>query len=656
MLVQRASRVVGCWALVVVVVMLVVRPAGAEEDSLHRDVRERQGGDALPLSSLEVPVVSVGGVPFVWPALDAVLYADPGAASFRAALERWQKGERDTPALPPPASDAIAALFLAADIAFLQAGGADELWTVSEAYERALRIAPDFADAARAHFQLGHVRLALALAPEAGASFLTVERRFPASPLVLDAKLGRAAALRQRRRPAEARQLVDEVLAQGRGDVLCRARLEEARQERVVATPGTAAAAFTRLAEKCPALLTDAAVLADHAETLAAAGDLERARALLAAPRAGEPDPRLQLLTGALAADAGQARVEYERVRQQVGAAAPALEAEMRLILLDAADDPGKAASRLAALAARPGPVALRALVLGEAAEAKARAGRFDEALALLDRAAHLGPEGRTQADGRRGEMLGRWIATLDAAGDAIGIVIVYAAHRTDLDSRAAPEDRIAIARALGGLGLHAPAAALLARDQTHAMQPGIALALAEAALAVGEIEDARAAARRVAAAEVPKELSSRLHVVAARAALAAGDLDEAASEAAEVDDVTLRSEVAAALLPREAAQASALLQPVLGPDTTPPVRALLTAGAAASAERAWEVAAASYARALAGGAVGDEAVEAAAGLLRARLERTEAAPEAWATLGSAERDPVVRRVARAFAAEAHAP
>src|SRR5207249_3173316 len=238
------------------------------------------------------------------------------------------------------------------------AGAGDYLAAVT-GYERALREAPDFPDAARGRFMLGQANLLLGFGPEAGAAFADLVRHDPQSPLAGDARLGQAAALRLRRRPTEARRLLDAVLAEASGALLCRARGEEVAEARAAGSPAEAARAYRRLVAVCPAALQDPVTRGDYAEALAAAGDTAE------------------------------------------------------------------------------------------------RAGRFEEALGLLERAATLGPEGAAQADGRRAEILGRWVAALGGADDAAGVAAVYAAYATDIDAAAAPEDALAIARALGRLGLH---------------------------------------------------------------------------------------------------------------------------------------------------------------------------------------------------------
>src|SRR6266567_7465939 len=131
---------------------------------------------------------------------------------------RWVRGAAAPDAGVRAEPRSAAALFLAADLTLLRAAaGGGDYESAATAYERALREAPDFADAARAWFLLGQAELALGFTPEAGAAFRELVRRFPASPLLDDARLGQAAALRLRRRPREARRIVEAVLAHACG-------------------------------------------------------------------------------------------------------------------------------------------------------------------------------------------------------------------------------------------------------------------------------------------------------------------------------------------------------------------------------------------------------------------------------------------------------
>src|SRR5207245_9242972 len=139
-------------------------------------------------------------------------------------------------------------------------------------------------------------------------------RRSPTGPLLDDARLGQAAALRLRHRPGEARRIVEGVLARASGPARCRAEREAAAEVRAADTPAAAADAYRRVADTCPELLAHPGFPLDYAETLALAGDADGARRVLAdAGRTGRaPDERarLQLRAGPLAADAAGARGE----------------------------------------------------------------------------------------------------------------------------------------------------------------------------------------------------------------------------------------------------------------------------------------------------------------------------------------------------------
>jgi len=580
----------------------------------------------------EAPAVTpLGPVLFVWPALEDPLYGDADAAPWRDALARVRQSPspESTPFAEPRSA---AALYLAADLTLARAAaGGGDYEAAATAYERALREAPEFADAARGWFLLGQAELALGFAPEAGAAFRELVRRFPASPLLDDARLGQAAALRLRHRGREARRIIDVVLAQASGGVRCRAELEGAAVTRADGTPGAAAEAFRRVADGCPELLALPAFPLDYAETLALAGDADGARRMLAhagqTPRTVGDEARLHLLAGRLAPDAAGARAEYERVLARTPGPALAVEARMRLALLDAGRAPEQTVQVLADLAGARVPHALRAVVLGEAAEVAAGAGRFEQALALLARGVTLGPDGAAQAEGRRAEILSRWLGALDATGDAAGVATVYAAYATEVQESAATADRATVAHALGRLGLHRAALRLLAPRGEAAHDPAVVLTLAEETFASGDVAGARAVLGRLNTAGLPLALAERAHRLGARVALAAGDLARATAGAAAGDDLDVRAEVATALLGAgDAAGASALLQPALAAAKAPPVGALLAAAAAAAAEGAWDRAAEAYARAQAAGATAPERMLAAAGFARTARARGEPA------------------------------
>ena|SRR5438128_6037680 len=102
--------------------------------------------------------------------------------------------------------------------------------------------------------------------------------------------------------------------------------------------------------------------------------------------------------------------------------------------------------------------------------------------------------------------------------------------------------------------------------------------------------------------------LASRVRAVTARLALRAGDTQGAVAAASETTDMTVRVEIATALLdmPGRAAAASALLAPALGPGDDPPLAVLQIAAAAAAAEGAPGLASDLYRRAAHAAAAGD--------------------------------------------------
>jgi len=651
--VRRVRGAGWCGALVLVVAAAVWTARAEEDGPRARGAGEGPGSEAssLPASS----VTPLGAVLFVWPTLEEPLYGDADATPWRDVLARARHGAAPD-AGPRREPRSAAALFLAADLTLLRAAaGGGDYESAATAYERALREAPDFADAARAWFLLGQAELAVGFAPEAGAAFRELARRFPTSPLLDDARLGQAAALRLRHRLGEARRIVEGVLARASGPARCRAEREAAAEVRAADTPAAAADAYRRVAGTCPELLTHPGFPLDYAETLALAGDADGARRVLAdagrTVRAADEQARLHLLAGRLAADAAGARAEYEQALAQKPAPALAVEAKMRLALLDAERSPERTVEALTDLAATPAAHALRAVVLGEAAEVAARAGRFEQGLALLGRAAALGADGMAQAEGRRAEILARWLAALDARGDAAGVATVYAAYATEVQN-AAPADRATVAHALGRLGLHRAAVRVLAAGADGAREPAVAVTLAEETFASGDIGSARKLLVRLDPSRLRPDLAERAHALGARVALAGGDLERAAAEATAADDLGVRTLVATALLatPGGPAEASALLQPA----PAPPASTLLVAAAAAAAEGAWAAAADAYTRALAAGATPPERMLAAAGLVRIARARGEPARAAAALAAlRATDDELARRVGRALEARA---
>lgn len=627
-----------CW--LVALVLLGGGVARGEEPSqlVSSGGREAPATASPPLAGAD----TVNGIRFVWPDLDGGAYADAEAAPWRRALGRWRDG---VPRGPHPShADSPAALFLAADLAFVEASAGQAEWlAVSDAYEKALRAGPDFPDAVRAWFLLGETNLRLGFGPEATAAFQRVTRDHPSNPLALEAKLGEAAALRVRHRVADAKPLLDAVLDAASGGLRCRALEEAIAESRVTGPAADVAAGAHRLATTCPDALDRADELADYAEALAAAGEVDAARAALAERR----DPRapgaakLRLLEGTLALQAGDreaARLAYEGVLGLPAPEAVVADARVALARLDAAAHPDRAVAALTDLAARTRSVPVRAATLAAAADTAAAAGRWDEALALVAQSAELGHEAAREAETRRRDVLSRWIAALDAADDPASLVTVYAAYTTTLEELATPEDAQVVARALATFGLDESAARLLTLVAQRTGEPPVLEAFrAEETLAAGDATGARSIATRLLAGAPAADVARRARGVLARAALSAGDAAGAASVATAGVDGAVRAEVARALVAAgDAASARALVAPALATNDAP-TALLLAAGDAAAAAGAWDAASDAYGRAFAVGG-GPAHAEAAAGLVRAALARGDTSVGAR-LLGTAKAD-----------------
>jgi AMIN domain len=643
-------------------------PPGAVPVAASGGAPAAAGPDAAAAPAVPEPAFAsahqLRGATFVWPDLDAPAYVEPDATLFRRAIISWRRGR--PPESSPRASEdfSAAARALAADLLFLDAtAGRTDFWAPVSAYEGLLRSAPDFGDADRVELVLGYAYLSLELGPEAGMAFRTLERDHPDSPLVPFARLGRVAVARVKHRLADARALLDETLRGAVGGVRCRGLLEATALARADGEPTEIAGAFRALDATCPDLIDTPDLVAAFAEALAASGEPDEARRVLAAPHPAFGDDELAglvVLAGRIAADAGDvagAQAEYQLAAGMNPPAALRAEIQMRQALLSG-QRPQQIGATLESLAARPAPPAVRFVILGEASEAFARAGQYEDALAALDEMAELGHDGRMQADARRAEVLGRWIASTTEKGEDAETAVIYSAHATDVEELVAADDRIRVAGALGRLGLHAAAVRLL-RITFSALEPSpeIGVALAEQGLAAGDLEAVQLAASRLAGVPLSAEIAERLRGAVARALLIRGDVEGAAESAAQVDDLEVRAVVARALLavPGNAPRARQLVGPALA-RTDAPVRALLVAGAGAAEEADWDAAAEAYRRAL-DGASGAERVEAAAGLARAESARGDvtAAREALARARGAG-DPALARAvevaARAFAAE----
>jgi len=559
------------------------------------------------------------GARFAWPNLDAPYYADQSAAPERLALKAWRQG---TPALPAPAAYGTpATLYLAADVTYLRTLlGQDEPLAGPQAYERALRVAPAFPDAPRALVMLGFANLGIGLAPEAELAFTRVVREHRDSPYAAVAAVGRASALRARRRFDEARAALAPLGDHPPVEIACDALAERAALARASGAHDEAAPLDEQVARDCPRLGALASVIEGRADSLLALGRRADARALLAQEsQALTADEQARLLVRAaeLAHDDGDtegARRALDRVLGLRVSTALRSIAQAHLARLDGLVAPDRAVESLEHLAATAQTPASRAGIVEQIAETLADAGRFEAALARLGRTADA-DGGSMRFDARADAILARWLARLAEAGDVVGIATVYAAHRTAIDTRAQVGTTLVVADALGRVGL--PVAALrLLRLRESDDDPLLALTIAEAAVAANEPVVAHEALARVADRDLATELATRRASVGVRVAILDGDLERATGEVDDTGDPLVAQALAAAWITR---------------------------GDAAAAHESWETARAAYERARSIATDRVQRTTATAGLVSASAASEHAVPEAVDALGLLD-DPVVKQ------------
>jgi len=619
------------------VVVELVSTAGTS-DAVPAPPREARVPQPSPAASGSAPddqatalspfIALEGGARLLWPNLDDPAFAEPFARPLRDLLARW-RAEGGVPPAVPPVPGSPAAALLAADLQLLRAvDGADEPLAVLAAYESAGRMLDRHPEAPRAALMQGVVAEWLGMGPEASAAYARMLERFPEHALTPWARLGLAAALRLRRRPREAHAALDAVLATARGALRCAALRERGRIARAETDWTRAAGIFRDLARQCPDLMAEPGMLHELAETLAASGARAEARQLLVTPRlprSREEESRLDLLLGDLAYEAGDnegARAAWDRVLGRKVPPRLRLQADRRLAKLEA--DPRRQVERLLTLATEPLPADTRAELLVDAAEIRAASGATDEALALLEQAARLGPAGAARADARRAALLGETIRRLYAAQDWSGLVTLYAARTTAIRSLVGHAERRAIAEALTRLGLQSAAMELIAPLGMATAPPEARLTAAEQALAAGDVTLARTALAGLERTAIDTTLAGRAVCARARLALAEGDPVVSAN--------------ALGVCPESGALAGELARSWYARG-----EAAAQAGALDEAAQAWE-------RALAIAPEGAPRRAAALGLARLALARGDAVAAARALDEAArEASPLIRRAVAAL-------
>ena len=471
---------------------------------------DADGGRGRPASSLGIDrdaVVALerGGARFVWPDLDAPCYADPAAAVERLALKGWRQGGM-TPDAPATHTSA-AGRYLAADVTYLRTlmGQMAPLDAVA-AYDRALRAAPDFADASRALVMIGFASLRLGLAPEADTAFRRALEREPHGRYARVAQLGRAAALRERGRWDEARTALAALADPVPAGLRCEVLVERAALARATGRHDEAAPLDARIATECAAFEALPSTALARAQSLLALGRRAEARVLLASPSEAldvEARADQMLRAGELAREDGDlvaARAAFEHALGLRIGPGQRTSLRARIARLDALVSLDRGLAALEALGVGAPSAAVRADVVGVAAETLADVGRYDDALARL-----AVPDDATPAESdgmlaRADALLARWFERLAATDDVAGIVTLYAKHRTVIDTHADGATARRIANALERMALPEAAQRLLrVRDRGDDPALSAERARIEAAVAASAVPPAVDDTSRVA-------------------------------------------------------------------------------------------------------------------------------------------------------------
>ena len=587
------------------ITVALAKPVGHRVRRDGRLVAIELADDAAPAADVAAPApagrepaiaLERGGARFVWPDLDAPCYADPAAAVERLALKGWRQGGM-TPDAPANHSSA-AGRYLAADVTYLRTlmGQMEPLDAVA-AYDRALRAAPGFADAPRALVMIGFASLRLGLAPEADTAFGRALDERPGSRYAGVARIGRAAALRERARFDEAAAILAAIAEPPPAALRCDLLLERAGLARATGRHADAVALDEGLAAECGRFDALPTTAHERADSLLALGRRPEARALLTRATDGldvAAQANLLVRAAELAREDGDPNANRNALERALGlriGRGTRAGVQARLARLDALVSPARALATLDALAANAPTAAMRGDVVGLMAETLADAGRFEDALARLAVPAEATDDEADAMLVRRGAILARWFDRLAAADDPAGIVALYARHRTTVDTHASSATARRVAGALTRMALPGPALRVL-RLRDRGDDPAHRLAVVEAAIVAGEPALADDLLARLEAASLPTPLVVERARLAARLAAASGHPERVRMDPASPPDAALAGELA---------------------------RAWTARGDAAAAGEAWAVATDAYERAQALAPDGAARLLATAGLAAAR-------------------------------------
>ncbi len=340
----------------------VEAPAASSETPPPAASPDRKGaGEKLAEQPDSFPyrISRVAGVAFLWPSLDSPLYQiDEGAKRLAQELEGVVSENREAkpPAVDPAVAQTPAALYLGADLDLVRAAPTGHLLDTVAMYRRALRAAPGWPDAPRVLANIANCYVAIGFDAEALGAVREIAKRSGSDPVKSYALAVGAAIEVGGGHRKNARQLLRQLGEDKESTERCFG--EVIRGYLTVGGKNREAAKriLERLEAFCPAVVREEAAVA-----------LLRARLHL---QAGEPARTRELLEGM------EGQLASPRERRQIAWGLVAAREET--------GDLAGAEQKLGEIAAgRFGATAAGRAKL-ELAEYRARAGKADEALALL--------------------------------------------------------------------------------------------------------------------------------------------------------------------------------------------------------------------------------------------------------------------------------
>lgn len=514
-------------------------PPSASLDSERAEEKETEEPDSFPYR-----ISRVAGVGFVWPLVDSPLYQiDEEAKRLAEELRSVMSEGRQTqpPAVDPQVAQTPAALYLAADLSLVRAAPSGHLLDTVAMYRRALRRAPNWPDAARALANIANCYVAIGFDAEALGVVRQIAKRKGADPLKSYALALGAAVEVGRGQRKKARKVLQQLGEDKQGAQRCFGTVIRGYLE-VAGKNGDAAKTILEGLEAfCPAVVReDAAVALLRAQLHLLAGEPAQAGELLEAVdgQLASPRERRDIAWGLVAVR--QATGDVAGAEQKLGeiaagrfGATAAGRAELELAEYRArAGKPDEALALLAAVYVERGGSLGRAAAR-KAAKILGKTGREDEVARDLLKLAQAPKDAIAVAEVAKARPLSAYgLESAFRAGSYRQVVEAYAAGLSAGAARAmAPEQRWMLGKSYLELGLEEEAARIL-RDAlagaSGELRVRILKDLVVAALAEGSYEEAERLADQMLGQELEAGEASFVRLAKAKAAAALGREDSA--------------------------------------------------------------------------------------------------------------------------------